>query len=90
MQSSIGTSCSYDECHDYLKDTLKAGHVIPGYGHAVLRDPDPRFEALINFASSRPDIGKDPLFKLTEKIWSMAPKALKDQGKVTDFLFFPL
>ena len=28
---------------EYVKATLAARQVIPGYGHAVLREPDPRF-----------------------------------------------
>lgn len=28
---------------DYVHEVVKSGKVIPGYGHAVLREIDPRF-----------------------------------------------
>ena len=31
----------------YLWDTLNAGRVVPGYGHAVLRKTDPRYTCLL-------------------------------------------
>ena len=34
-----------DQIEQYAWDTLHAGRVIPGYGHAVLRITEPRFEA---------------------------------------------
>jgi len=34
-----------------VQDTLKSGHVVPGYGHAVLRETDPRFVCEMDFAS---------------------------------------
>lgn len=33
-----------------MRKTLKEGRVIPGYGHAVLRNTDPRFMHLKGFA----------------------------------------
>ncbi len=33
-----------------MKKTLDEGKVIPGFGHAVLRDADPRFLHLKSFA----------------------------------------
>ncbi|HXC17980.1 MAG TPA: citrate (Si)-synthase [Holophagaceae bacterium] len=62
-----------------LWDTLNAGQVIPGYGHAVLRRTDPRFEAQFQFAEKHlPD---DPLFKLVKTIYKVAPGVLTEQGK---------
>lgn len=82
MQSHIGTSFSDQDVKDYLWSTLKSGQVVPGYGHAVLRKPDPRFEALMKFASSRPEIAKDPVFRLVKKNSEIAPGVLKEHGKV--------
>ncbi len=62
--------------------TLKSGRVIPGYGHAVLRKPDPRFEALMDFASARPEIAQDPVFQLVKKNSEIAPGVLTEHGKV--------
>ncbi|KAF6219451.1 hypothetical protein HO133_003917 [Letharia lupina] len=81
MQSHIGTSFADADVKDYLWSTLKSGQVIPGYGHAVLRKPDPRFEALMKFASSRPEIARDPVFQLVKRNSEIAPGVLKEHGK---------
>ncbi|KAL9065825.1 MAG: hypothetical protein Q9161_007990 [Pseudevernia consocians] len=81
MQSHIGTSFTDSDVKDYLWSTLKSGQVVPGYGHAVLRKPDPRFEALMKFASSRPEIAKDPVFQLVKRNAEIAPGVLKEHGK---------
>ncbi|KAL8966152.1 MAG: hypothetical protein Q9197_006149 [Variospora fuerteventurae] len=81
MQSHIGTSFSDQDVKDYLWSTLKSGQVVPGYGHAVLRKTDPRFQALMDFASSRPEIAKDPLFQLVKKNSEIAPGVLMEHGK---------
>jgi citrate synthase len=62
-----------------LWDTLNAGHVIPGYGHAVLRKTDPRYIAQREFClKNLPDY---PLFKLINMIYKVAPGVLTEQGK---------
>lgn len=82
MQEHVGTNFSGQDVKDYLWSTLKSGRVIPGYGHAVLRRPDPRFEALMDFASARPEIAKDPVFQLVKKTSEIAPGVLMEHGKV--------
>lgn len=89
MQSSIGTSFSEEDIKKYIRGTLMLGQVIPGYGHAVLRQPDPRFNALMAFASSRPEIGNNPLFQLVEKCSKIVPKVLLANGKVKIFRIVP-
>lgn len=81
MQSHVGTKFTDKDVSDYLWSTLKSGRVVPGYGHAVLRKPDPRFDALMDFASSRPDIASDPVFQLVKKNSEIAPEVLKEHGK---------
>ena len=46
--------------------------VIPGYGHAVLRCPDPRFTAFINFG--RDHIKNDDVFDIVNSLFDIAPK----------------
>lgn len=87
MQSHIGTSFTDNDVKDYLWSTLKSGQVVPGYGHAVLRKPDPRFKALMDFASSRPEIAKDPVFQLVKRNSEIAPEVLKEHGKVNPLFF---
>ena len=81
MQSAIGTSFTDDSIKNYLWTTLSSGRVVPGYGHAVLRKSDPRFEALMQFASSRPEIAADPLFQLVKRNSEIAPGVLMEHGK---------
>lgn len=81
MQEKVGTNFNDKDVTDYLWSTLKSGRVVPGYGHAVLRKPDPRFEALMDYASSRPDIAKNPVFQLVKKNSEIAPEVLKEHGK---------
>jgi len=71
-----------DDLYKYAWDTLNSGKVIPGYGHGVLRVPDPRFTALMEFAKARfPD---DELVRLADLVFEVAPAVLKEQGKAKD------
>ena len=81
MQSHVGTAFTPADITAYLWSTLHSGRVIPGYGHAVLRKPDPRFEALMDFAAARPDIARDPVFQLGKQTSDIAPAVLLEHGK---------
>lgn len=81
MKEAIPSSYTDKDVHDYLWSTLNSGRVVPGYGHAVLRKPDPRFEALMDYASARPEIAQDPVFQLVKKNSEIAPEVLKKHGK---------
>ncbi len=68
-----------EEMKRFLWDTLKAGQVIPGYGHAVLRKTDPRFTAQMEYADKNmPD---DPYFQMVKTIFKVAPGVLTEHGK---------
>jgi citrate synthase len=70
---------SEEEMKRFLWDTLKAGQVIPGYGHAVLRKTDPRFIAQMEYAEKHmPD---DPYFQMVKMIFKVAPGVLTEHGK---------
>jgi citrate synthase len=64
-----------------LWDTLNAGQVIPGYGHAVLRKTDPRYMAQREFCLNTPGLKDDKLFKLVSMIFETAPGVLTEHGK---------
>lgn len=68
-----------DDLYKFAWDTLNSGHVIPGYGHAVLRVPDPRFMAQLEFAKAR--FPQDDLIRLAEMVFDVVPTVLKEQGK---------
>lgn len=82
MQSKIGDNFTSADVEEYLWSTLKSGQVIPGYGHGVLRKPDPRFAALIEFADARSEIASDPVYQLVKKNSEVAPGVLTKHGKV--------
>ncbi len=68
-----------EQIKQFLWDTLNAGQVIPGYGHAVLRKTDPRFLAQNEFAKKHlPD---DLTFKYVNTIFEVAPGVLTEHGK---------
>ncbi len=64
----------------YVKKTLKAGKVIPGYGHAVLRQPDPRFTAQRVFAEEH--LKDAEIVQVVWKIFDVVPEILQGLGKV--------
>jgi citrate synthase len=64
-----------------LWDTLNAGQVIPGYGHAVLRKTDPRYTSQREFCLNTPGLKDYPLFKVIAMIFEVAPGVLTEHGK---------
>jgi len=67
---------------DHAWQTLKGGHVIPGYGHAVLRITDPRFTAFHEFGKQH--FPGDPVFRTVDAVFRIVPKILQEQGKAKD------
>merc|ERR1712000_290574 len=79
VQKEIGDTPTDAEVEAFLWDTLNAGRVVPGYGHAVLRKTDPRYEAQRQYALKHlPD---DKLFKLVGQVYEIAPRVLTEHGK---------
>jgi citrate synthase len=64
---------------EFAWQTLKSGKVIPGYGHAVLRKTDPRYECQRQFALKY--LPNDPLFKIVSTIFEVMPGVLTEHGK---------
>jgi len=81
MCESLGTnSPSKEQIADYVQKTLSEGRVIPGYGHAVLRQPDPRFVAQKKFAEEY--IDDSDVVETVWKVYEVVPDILKSLGKV--------
>ncbi|ODV64477.1 citrate synthase mitochondrial precursor [Ascoidea rubescens DSM 1968] len=79
MKETLNGDYSKPAIEKYLWDTLNAGRVVPGYGHAVLRKTDPRYTAQREFALKHmPDY---ELFKLVSNIYEVAPEVLTKHGK---------
>ncbi len=69
-----------DQVAKYINKTLKSGKVIPGYGHAVLRQPDPRFTAQRVFAEEY--IPNDDIVSIVWQLFRVVPGILGGLGKV--------
>jgi citrate synthase len=79
VKDQFGGVPSRDQLYQFAWDTLNSGKVIPGYGHAVLRVPDPRFTAQMQFAKQR--FPQDELIRLADLVFEVVPQVLKEQGK---------
>ncbi len=71
---------SKEQIAEYIKQTLAAGKVVPGYGHAVLRKTDPRFTAQMEFAKKY--CPEDPMVNTVWNIYEVAPDILNSTGKI--------
>ncbi|MDD2556805.1 MAG: citrate (Si)-synthase [Desulfuromonadaceae bacterium] len=81
MEKLGGKLPTEEELKKALWDTLNSGQVIPGYGHAVLRKTDPRYESQRQFCLDTPGLKDYPLFKLVSMIYKVTPPILEEQGK---------
>ncbi|XP_067634356.1 probable citrate synthase, mitochondrial [Eurosta solidaginis] len=81
MQKELGSNNPpEDKVKEYAEKTLKSGHVIPGYGHAVLRKTDPRYTAQQEFAEKH--LPKYETYQLVKTIFKVVPPILQSLGKV--------
>ncbi len=81
MVEELGTnSPTPEQIKQYVLDTLESGKVVPGYGHAVLRQPDPRFTAQMLFAKQ--NIKDDPIVQIVWDLFDIVPVVLGELGKV--------
>jgi citrate synthase len=71
-----------EQLAQYTQETLKAGRVIPGYGHAVLRVTDPRYTGFLEFGKKHfPD---DPVYKTVALVYEVVPPILRQIEKIAD------
>jgi citrate synthase len=74
-----GAPVNHDTIREFAWETLNAGKVIPGYGHAVLRKTDPRYTAQRVFAQKY--MPNDELFHIVGTIFEVVPDVLTQHGK---------
>lgn len=79
VKEKFGGVPTREQLYQFAWDTLNEGKVIPGYGHAVLRVPDPRFTAQMEFAKKR--FPNDELVRLADMVFDVVPQVLREQGK---------
>jgi citrate synthase len=77
--SRFGGAPDEAQIEEYTWETLQSGRVVPGHGHAVMRGPDPRFTAMLEFG--RRNFQGDPLFETVERMSRVVPEVLKKHGK---------
>lgn len=81
MLDQIGTKTpTKEQIADFVNKTLAEGKVIPGYGHAVLRQPDPRFTAQKKYAEAH--LKDSEIVNVVWKIFEVVPEILGSLGKV--------
>jgi citrate synthase len=73
---------SEEELEKFAWETLNSGKVVPGYGHAVLRITDPRFDAFLAFGKEY--MSEDPVFQIVERVFNVVPKVLSQVQKIKD------
>jgi citrate synthase len=78
----FGGNPTKDQIKAYAEETLSAGRVIPGYGHAVLRITDPRFDAFLAFGKKY--MADDPVFSTVANVFDTVPDILKTIQKIKD------
>jgi citrate synthase len=79
MDKMGGKVPTEEEMKKFVWDTLNSGQVIPGFGHAVLRKTDPRYQAQREFCLKHlPD---DLIFKYVDMLYKVVPPILEEQGK---------
>jgi len=83
MVGKIGTmQPTKEQIAAYVNQTLSEGKVVPGYGHAVLRKPDPRFMEQKRFAEQyMPD---SDYVQIVWKVFDVVPGILQNLGKVAN------
>jgi len=76
--SGLGENYTEEQLKEKVWETLKTS-VVPGYGHAVLRKTDPRYQCQREFALKH--LPADPMFKLVSDLYKVVPDILLEQGK---------
>ena len=71
-----------EQLEKFAWETLNSGKVVPGYGHAVLRITDPRFDAFLAFGKKH--FPNDPVFGMVALVFEVVPEVLKQVQKIKD------
>lgn len=79
MDQMGGKIPTEEEMKKFVWDTLNSGQVVPGFGHAVLRKTDPRYQAQREFCLKH--LPNDPIFKYVDVLYKVVPPILEEQGK---------
>jgi len=76
LMEQFGGVPTTEAMRDFAFETLRAGKVVPGYGHAVLRVTDPRFTGFNEFGHKY--LPNDPVFQTVDRVFTVVPKVLEE------------
>jgi citrate synthase len=79
MDKLNGEEPTEEMMKQFVWDTLNSGQVIPGFGHAVLRKTDPRYQSQREFCEKH--LPHDKIFKYVDMLYRVVPDILVEQGK---------
>lgn len=79
MDKLEGKEPTEEMMKQFVWDTLNSGQVIPGFGHAVLRKTDPRYQSQREFCEKH--LPNDKIFKYVDMLYRVVPDILVEQGK---------
>jgi citrate synthase len=82
LERDLGADAGDSEIAEACRTRLNAKQIIPGFGHAVLRSMDPRFELLLAFGERH--CAHEPLFRLASRLYRVAPQVLLEHGGVSN------
>jgi citrate synthase len=80
VMEHFGGAPTAEQVEQFAWETLNSGRVIPGFGHAVLRNTDPRYTAQRQYSIKR-GMGEHPVVKTVHTLFDVIPGVLKEQGK---------
>ncbi|MGD1006137.1 MAG: citrate (Si)-synthase [Ignavibacteriaceae bacterium] len=80
IMEKYGGTPSIEHIKKIVSETISSGKVIPGYGHAVLRVTDPRFNAFLDFGKKH--FPNDPIFLTVARLYEVVPGELKKIEKI--------
>ena len=82
VNEKFGGAPSKEQLEKFAWETLESGKVIPGYGHAVLRITDPRFDAFLAFGKQY--CAGDDVFETVSNVFDVVPGVLRQIQKIAD------
>jgi citrate synthase len=80
IMEKYGGTPSIEQIKKIVAEIISSGKVIPGYGHAVLRVTDPRFNAFLDFGKKH--FPNDPIFLTVARLYEVVPGELKKIEKI--------
>lgn len=80
LMEHFGGVPTLEQVRTYTWDTLNSGRVVPGFGHAVLRQTDPRYKAQRDFSIAK-GMSDNPVVATVHRVFEVVPDVLLEAGK---------